>query len=56
MRLAYWFECSPMAWETAVQSQVESYNAQKLFLIPPFLSLSIIKERLMVSGEIQGKK
>ena len=27
--LAWWLECSPMAWETRVQSQVESYRRLK---------------------------
>ena len=37
-------ECSPMAWETGVQSQVESYQRlRKWHLIPPCLTLSIIR-------------
>ena len=27
--LAKWLECSPMAWETGFQSQVESYQRLK---------------------------
>ena len=34
--------CSPMAWETGVQSQVESYpRRKKWYFIPPCLTLSI---------------
>ena len=29
MTLAWWLECFPMAWETCVQSQVESYQRLK---------------------------
>ena len=37
-------ECSPIAQETGVQSQVESYQRlKKWYLIPPCLTLSIIK-------------
>ena len=37
-------ECSPMAWETGVQSQVESYQRLKTwYLIPPSLKLSFIR-------------
>ena len=37
-------ECSPVAWETRVQSQVESYQRlKKWYLIPPCLTLSIIR-------------
>ena len=41
--LAWWLECSPMAQETWVQSQVESYQRQKWYLIPPCLTLSNIR-------------
>ena len=34
--MAWWLECSPMAWETWVQSQVESYQRlKKWYLILP---------------------
>ena len=37
-------ECSPMAWETGVQSQVESYQRlKKWYLMLPYLTLSIIR-------------
>ena len=37
-------KCLPMAWETAVQSQVESYQRlKKWYLIPPCLTLSITR-------------
>ena len=37
-------ECSPMARETWVQSQVESYQRlKKWYLMPPCLTLSIIR-------------
>ena len=42
--LAKWLECSPMARETWVQSQVESYQRlKKWYLMPPCLTLSIIR-------------
>ena len=42
--LAQRLECSPMARETWVQSQVESYQRlQKWYLIPPCLTLSIVR-------------
>ena len=42
--LAKRLECSPMARETLVQSQVESYQRlKKWYLMPPCLTLSIIR-------------
>ena len=42
--LVLWIECLPMAWETVVQSQVNSYQwLKKWYLIPPCLTLSIIR-------------
>ena len=42
--LAKWLECSPMAREIWVQSQVESYQRlKKWYLMPPCLTLSIIR-------------
>ena len=39
----FW-ECSPMARETWVQSKVESYQRlKKWYLMPPYLTLSIIR-------------
>ena len=39
-----WHECSPMVWETWVQSQVASYRRlKKCYLIPPCLTLSNIR-------------
>ena len=41
--LVYWVECLSMGWETAVQSQVKSYQRlKKWYLISPCLTLSII--------------
>ena len=38
--LAQWLVCSPMAWETRVQSQVKSYQRlKKWYLMPPCLTL-----------------
>ena len=52
-----WLECLPMAQATGVQSQVESYQRlKKWYLMPPCLSLSIIRYRLKVSGAIYGKE
>ena len=37
-------ECSPMAWQTGAQSQVESYQRlQKWYSMPPCLTFSIIR-------------
>ena len=42
--MAKWVECSPMAWETWVQFQAESYQRLKeWYLIPPCLTLSNIR-------------
>ena len=39
-----WLECSPMSWETCVQSHVTSYQRlKKSYLMPPCLTLIIIK-------------
>ena len=39
-----WVECSPMVWETGVQSQVESYQRLKnWYSMSPCLTLSIIR-------------
>ena len=44
MTLAQRLECSPMARETWVQSQVESYQRLKKWnLLPPCLTLSIMR-------------
>ena len=49
-------ECSPIAWETGVQSQVETYQRlKKWYLIPPCLTLSIIRYVLRVKGSNPGK-
>ena len=42
--LAWQLECSPMARETWVQFQVESYQRlKKWYLMPPCLTLGIIR-------------
>ena len=49
--------CLPMIWKTWVQSQVEAYQRhKKLYLMPPCLTLSIIRDGLRVSGTILGKE
>ena len=54
--LAQWLECSPMARETWVQSQVESYQRlKKWYLMLPCLTLSIIKYRSRVKWSNPGK-
>ena len=46
-----------MAWETWVQSQVTSYQRlPKWYLMPPCLTLSIIKYGSRVKWTIQGKE
>ena len=48
--------CSPMAWETWVQSQVESYQRLKnCYLMFPCLTLSIIRYRSRVKQSNPGK-
>ena len=50
-------ECLPIAWETGVQSQVKSYQRLKIwYLMPSYLTFSIISCGWRVSGAIQGKK
>ena len=47
-----WVECLPVAWETGVQSWVESYQRlKKWYLIPPCLTLSIIREECSNLGK-----
>ena len=54
--LVEWVECSPMVRETAVQSQVESYQRlKKWYLIPPCLTLSNIRYVLRVEWSNQGE-
>ena len=49
-------ECSPMARETWVQSQVESYQRlKKWYLMPPCLTLSIIRYGSRVKWSNPGK-
>ena len=49
-------EYSPMARETGVQSPVESYQKlKKWYLIPPCLTLSIIRYVLRVKWSNPGK-
>ena len=49
-------ECSPMARDTWVQSQVESYQRlKKWYLMPPCLTLSIIRYRSRVKWRKPGK-
>ena len=45
-----------MIWETWVQSLVESYQIlKKWYLMPPCLTLNIIRYGTKVSGAIQEK-
>ena len=49
-------ECSPIARETWVQSQVESYQRlKKWYLMPPCLTLSIIRYGSRVKWSNPGK-
>ena len=51
-----WVEYSPIAQETRVQSQVESYlRLKKWYLMPPCLTLSIIRCRSRVKWSHPGK-
>ena len=51
-----WLECSPMARETWVQSQVESYQRlKKWYLMAPCLTLSIIRYGSRVKWSNPGK-
>ena len=54
--LAWWLECSPMARETWVQSQVKSYQRlKKRYLMPPCSTLSIVRYGLRVKWDNTGK-
>ena len=54
--LAKRLECSPLARETWVQSQVESYQRlKKWYLMPPCLTLSIIRYGSRVKWSNPGK-
>ena len=54
--LAEWIQCSPMAPQTRIQSQVKSYQRlKKWYLIPPCLTLSIIRCVSRVKWRNQGK-
>ena len=56
LTLAKWLECSPMARETWVQSQVESYQRlKKWYFMPPCLTLSIIRYGSRVKWIHPGK-
>ena len=57
LTLTWWLECSPMAPETWVQSQDESYQRlKKWYLMPPCLTLSIIMYGSRVNWSIPGKE
>ena len=50
-------ECSPMARETWVQSQVASYQRlKKWYLMPPCLTLSIVRYGSRVKWSNPGKE
>ena len=52
----WWLECLPMVRETRIQSQVESYQRlKKWYLMPPCLTLSIIRYGSRVKWSNQGK-
>ena len=54
--IPWWVECSPMARETGVQSNVGSYQRLKnLYLIPLVLTLSIIRYRSRLKWSNTGK-
>ena len=54
--VALWVVCSPMVWETWVQSQVASYQRLlKWYLIPPCLILSNIRYVSRVTWSNPGK-
>ena len=56
LTLAWWLECSPMARETGVQSQVESYQRlKKWYSLPPYLTLNIIRYGSGVKWSNPGK-
>ena len=55
--LAQGLECPPMSQETWVQSQVESYQRlKKWYLMPPYLTLSIIRYGSRVKQSNPGKE
>ena len=55
--LVWSVECTPVVRNTKVQSQVESYQGlKKWYLLPPWLTLSIIRHKSRESEVIQGKE
>ena len=52
----WWLECSPMARETWIQSQVEPYQRKKWYLMPPCLTLSIIRYGSRIKWSNPGKR
>ena len=55
-QLVYWVECLRMAWETRVQSKVESCQRfKKWYLIPPCLTFNIISYVSRVKRSNPGK-
>ena len=56
LSLLWWLECSPIVWETWVQSQFESYQRhKKWYLMSPCLTLSIIRYGSRVKWVNHGK-
>ena len=55
--LVLWVECSPMAWETRVQSQVKWYQRyKKMVLDPSLLNTQHYKVRIKGKVEKSGGK
>ena len=51
-----WVKCSPMAWDTGVQSQVESYQRlKKWYLMLTGLILAIIRYESRINRKDQEK-
>ena len=46
--LAKWVECSPMVWETGVQSQVESYQRLKKWYM-----MNIQQYKVQIKGKVE---
>ena len=54
--LASWLKCLPVAWETGVPSKVASYQRiKKWYLMPPYLTLGIIRYRSRIKWNNPGK-
>ena len=55
LKLAWWLECSPMARETCVQSQVESYQRLKKMVLDASL-LNTQHYKVRIKGKVEQSR